>query len=185
MKKNILAFISILLLFALSACSGQASTSSESSSILTVPDIPISESIASSQAVTPSSSEQVSNKQAGSIDIDLTQMSGNMVYAEVYNMMFSPQGNLGKTMKIKGLYNASFDDANKKYHHAVIVTDALACCSQGIEFVWPGEHIYPEDYPEVGAEIEVTGVFTEGVYNYDAETQYPYYYLNVSSINFE
>ena len=33
------------------------------------------------------------------------------------------------------------------------------CCSQGLEFVLAGEHSYPADYPELGTEITVVGIF--------------------------
>ena len=35
----------------------------------------------------------------------------------------------------------------------------IACCSNGIEFLWDGEHSYPADYPEQGANITVVGEF--------------------------
>ena len=41
----------------------------------------------------------------------------------------------------------------------MLVSDATACCSQGIEFVLAGEHKYPEDYPEIGDTVTVTGEF--------------------------
>lgn len=42
---------------------------------------------------------------------------------------------------------------------AAIISDATACCAQGIEFVWRGEHAYPSDYPPLDTEITVTGTF--------------------------
>ena len=42
-------------------------------------------------------------------------------------------------------------------YHACIIPDATACCAQGIEFVWEGDHVWPDDYPEEGADIIVTG----------------------------
>ena len=47
--------------------------------------------------------------------------------------------------------------------------EETACCSQGIEFELAGDHTFPNDYPEVGAEICVMGVFDtymEGTYTY-------------------
>ena len=44
-------------------------------------------------------------------------------------------------------------------YFACIIADATACCSQGLEFVLAGEHIYPDDYPELGSEITVVGTF--------------------------
>ena len=42
-------------------------------------------------------------------------------------------------------------------YHACVIPDATACCAQGIEFIWAGEHAWPEDYPEEAADIVVTG----------------------------
>ena len=34
----------------------------------------------------------------------------------------------------------------------------MACCAQGLEFVWgDGSHAYPDEYPAEDAEIEVQG----------------------------
>ena len=40
-----------------------------------------------------------------------------------------------------------------------VVTDATACCAQGLEFVCRDDKTYPDDYPELNAEITVTGAF--------------------------
>lgn len=39
------------------------------------------------------------------------------------------------------------------------VKDAAACCAEGMEFVLEGDYTYPDDYPELGAEITVIGEF--------------------------
>ncbi len=103
------------------------------------------------------------------IDIDLTMLSSTMVYSEVYNMMMTPDDYLGKTVKMNGSFSVYHDEAADVYYFACIIADATACCSQGIEFVLAGDYSYPEDYPELGEEITVTGVFDtyiEGEYQY-------------------
>ena len=92
-------------------------------------------------------------------DVDLTALSGTMVYSEVYNMVTTPENYLGKTVKMNGTFSIYHDEKNDKYYFACLIADATACCSQGIEFVLKGEHSYPRDYPEVGSEITVTGRF--------------------------
>ena len=84
-------------------------------------------------------------------------MSGTVVYAQVYNLMADPNPYLGKTIRMTGLYNYYEDTANNIVYHACIIQDATACCAQGIEFVWAGDHAWPADYPEAGTEITVTG----------------------------
>ena len=94
------------------------------------------------------------------VDIDLTQMSSTMVYAEVYNMMVAPEAYEGKKIKLDGSYYAEFFEETGKYYHFIVIDDATACCQQGMEFLWNGEYSYPDDYPEVDAQIEITGTFT-------------------------
>ncbi|MBR3020239.1 MAG: hypothetical protein IKH57_24755 [Clostridia bacterium] len=80
-------------------------------------------------------------------------------------MMTSPDVYIGKTVKMSGSFAVYHDEASDKYYFACIIKDATACCSQGIEFVLRGEYAYPDDYPPVGSDITVTGVFdtyTEG-----------------------
>jgi hypothetical protein len=93
------------------------------------------------------------------VDVDLTQLSSTMVYSEVYNMLVSPDDYIGKTIKMKGAFSIYQDEATDKVYYTCIIADATACCSQGLEFVWKGEHKYPEDYPKLDSEITVTGEF--------------------------
>lgn len=96
----------------------------------------------------------------GGVDYDLTTMGSDMVYATVYQFMVAPDDYIGKTIKIEGTYYASFYEPTQKYYHYCIIKDAMACCSQGLEFVWEdGEHIYPDEYPKEDTDVVVTGVF--------------------------
>ena len=110
------------------------------------------------------------------IDVDLTAMSSTMVYSEVYNMIMSPNDYVGKTIKVRGQYYNGYSEDTKQYYHFVIVADATACCQQGLEFVWNGEHGISE-YPEPLTEIEIVGVF--GLYDELGNT---YCYLAVDEI---
>ena len=96
----------------------------------------------------------------GTVDYDLTQMSSDMVYATVYQMMVTPEEYEGKKFRIDGNFYATYYEATKKYYFYCIIQDAAACCAQGMEFVWGnGSHIYPDDYPAENAEIVVDGIF--------------------------
>ena len=89
-------------------------------------------------------------------DVDLTNLSGNMVYAEVYDIMYSSSENyLGKSIRMKGAFDIYTDYYTKNEYTYCVIADALGCCAQGIEFVMP-ENMEP---PELGAEIEVSGIF--------------------------
>ena len=99
-------------------------------------------------------------KTEGTVDYDFTQMSSDIVYATVYQMMAAPDEYEGKTFRIDGNFYAEYYEATKKYYFYCVIQDAAACCAQGIEFVWEdGTHIYPDEYPEDNAEILVKGTF--------------------------
>ena len=94
---------------------------------------------------------------ADGVDIDLTAMSGTMVYSEVLNMQKTPEAYEGKVVKMSGPFNVT--DYNGKKYFACIIADATACCSTGIEFDLKGDYSYPKDYPTPQTEITVVGVF--------------------------
>lgn len=107
--------------------------------------------------------------EARPVDLDLTKISGTVVYSQVYDMMMNPDVYMGKKVKMKGNFSYFQDPDTKQEYFAAIIADATACCAQGIEFVWKGEHAYPQDYPPVDTEIAVTGTFStyyEGDYMY-------------------
>ena len=103
---------------------------------------------------------------ADGVDVDLTVLSSTMVYAEVYNMLyFYPEDYYGKTVKMTGQFNVyqwvdeSGVVADMPVAYACIISDATACCAEGMEFVLKDDLAYPDDYPELGAEITVIGEF--------------------------
>lgn len=106
------------------------------------------------------------------VDLDLSVLSGTVVYAQVYNMMNDPGPYLGKIIKVAGYYDAFESTERDIVYHACVIPDATACCQAGIEFVLAGEHAWPEDYPEPTTEITVTGRLEE----YD-EDGVPYLHL--------
>jgi hypothetical protein len=98
---------------------------------------------------------------AEGVDVDLTALSGTMVFAEVYNMMSEPDKYVGKKIKAGGIYQTSCFDENNVCYHFVVVADAAGCCPTGLPFVRSGggERVNPNDYPEEMAMIEVVGIF--------------------------
>ena len=95
----------------------------------------------------------------GNVDVDLTKLSSTMVYSEVYNMMYTPENYIGKTVKMSGMFVAYTNQDQSQFYPAVIIADATACCSQGLEFVLEGNPSYPEGYPETETDITVIGTF--------------------------
>ncbi len=91
------------------------------------------------------------------IDLDLSNLSGTVVYSQIYNIMYDPESYLGKVIRIAGYYSAYEDTERGVVYHACVIPDATACCAQGMEFIWKGEHAWPDDYPADTADIIVTG----------------------------
>lgn len=111
------------------------------------------------------------------VDVDLTVLTPNMVYAEVSNMMMYPDNYLGKTIKVSGPYFPMYYDVTDNYYHYVLIEDALACCQNGMEFIWEeGIHTYPDEYPKENDIIEIVGELK----SYKEES-YTYYYLDIDS----
>ena len=94
------------------------------------------------------------------IDIDLPSMSSTIVYAQVYDMISKPDKYIGKTVRMTGTFGDYYDTSTGNHYYGCIVKDATACCAQGIEFVPVSDYKYPDDYPEVGSEITITGTFS-------------------------
>lgn len=113
---------------------------------------------------TPEEPEQTQTSADG-VDVDLTVLSSTMVYSEVYNMLYNdPAHYFGKTVKARGtfsIYQLVTDGVLQPdpVSYACIISDAAACCAEGMEFVLKGDLTYPDDYPELGAEIIVIGEF--------------------------
>ena len=113
---------------------------------------------------TPEEPEQTQTSADG-VEVDLTVLSSTMVYSEVYNMLYNdPAHYLGKTVKARGgfsIYQLVTDGVLQPdpVAYACIIADATACCAEGMEFVLKGDLTYPDDYPELGAEIIVIGEF--------------------------
>ena len=123
------------------------------------PNDPANEPPADPPMETPATYESPEPIEA--IDVNLSELSDTLVFAEVTNMFASPDYYMGKTVKIRGAYYSEYFDEVDQYFHYVVVGDATSCCQQGMEFIWNGTHTYPNDYPQDGSTIEVTGVFGE------------------------
>lgn len=93
------------------------------------------------------------------INNDLTKLSTTMVFSELYNILAEAESNFGSIIRIKGKFDYYKDEESGKMYYGVFVTDATACCQQGLEFQ-PKEHYkFPDDYPKKGTWMTVTGEF--------------------------
>ena len=116
---------------------------------------------------------------ADKIDLDLTKMSATMIYTTIFDMLVMPEDYVEKNIKLKGWFETYLDQTTNELYYAVIVPDATACCQQGIEFVWPGDHTYPADFPNPGEDITVTGI-----YKIIESNGISYNYIEASSVEF-
>ena len=90
-------------------------------------------------------------------DFDLTKMSATMIYSTIFDMLIMPEEYVEKVIKVKGWFETYTNPESGELFYAVVVPDATACCQQGLEFIWPGDHHYPADFPDPGQDITVTG----------------------------
>ena len=145
MKKLIALFLAVMMIASLAACGGKSIASGTTS---------VNEE---QETASVGAEAEKTGAPAVGVDIDLTAMSGTMVYSEVLNMQKTPEAYEGKVVKMSGPFNVT--DYNGKKYFACIIADATACCSTGIEFDLKGDYSYPKDYPTPQTEITVVGVF--------------------------
>ena len=114
---------------------------------------------------------RLATRDPAKIDLDLTKMSATMIYSTIFDMLVMAEDYIEKNIKVSGWFETYTDPQSGEMYYAVVVPDATACCQQGLEFVWPGEHKYPEDFPAIKQDITVTGIYkmieNDGIsYNY-------------------
>ena len=110
----------------------------------------------STQEGTDISTGSTNSSISGEYDYDLSKMSSTMIYSTVYSMLTAPDDYVGKTVRVTGNFNVYHDDTTKKDYYAVLISDATACCQQGMEFDMGSGY---SDYPPENALITVTGTF--------------------------
>ena len=113
------------------------------------------------------------------VDLDLTKMSPTMIYSTMFDMLVMPEDYVEKNIKVKGWFQTYQNPDDGQTYFAVVVPDATACCQQGLEFVWLGNHNYPADYPNNGDDITVTGI-----YKLTESDGITYNYLEASAVEF-
>ena len=159
MKRALLILLTLALVAALAACGEDTARQNGGANGATVNDLlngAASAESSSAPAGTADWQDGAATKYA-TVDVDLTKLSSTLVYSEVYAMMTDPDAYRGKVVRMKGAFSVFEDNGN--YYYACLVADATACCSQGIEFVTTRARTFPDDYPSLGEEVTVVGVF--------------------------
>ncbi|MFI3169018.1 MAG: hypothetical protein R3Y06_03635 [Faecalibacterium sp.] len=175
--KKLRYFLAIVILLAISTACGQEEES-QANSIASVNDV-ISSQMALKDSDSSDSEQLLEQDSASSdsaqdaqeenaeaaetdglvADVDLTELSATMIYAEIYNMVTMPLVYHGKTVKVTGYYDEYYDVMSDTLYCSLFVMDALACCAQGLSVEFGDDYVYPDDYPEDGAEITIYATF--------------------------
>ena len=182
MRKLFIAALCLTALFSLSGCGGGVAATHRQNNVSAVQSVLDSGVAAAENANADSASadaaaideeeaernafyDKLAYNEKEGIDIDLTRLKGNMIYSQVNRMVYEPDEFIGKTVRMSGRFAFAYGyDENgevnpEQVYFACIIPDATACCSSGIEFERDGEWRYPDDYPDEGDDITVTGVF--------------------------
>lgn len=166
MKKAFLIFVNLCFLFSLISCKGKSAVETS----FAIPEnalTPEEAAIAQNTATSPKSTVAADGTK---VDFDLSEMNSNMVYSQVFNMMIEPEIYEKKTIRMKGNFAVypNSPTANGGTSYAVIISDALACCQQGIEFKWD----FGDKLPKEGDIITVTGVYLTAMLPNNMEFNY-------------
>ena len=100
-------------------------------------------------------------KMSSDYDADLASMDTDTAYAAIYNILSNPNAFVGTTTRIRGsvLFTTNTDQTST--YANVVLTDSSGKNMQGVEFLRgaDGEYSCPDDYPEEGTDVIVTGMF--------------------------
>jgi hypothetical protein len=118
----------------------------------------------------PSENNEAEENQI-TIDIDFTRLSSTMQNAQLQIVMQNAHDYIGQTMKIRGVYDPYFIEHLEEYLQFIMI-DCPTGCPKYLEFIWSGDRVYPDDYPELGTMIELVGVFN--IYKLNG-FDYPYF----------
>ena len=93
------------------------------------------------------------------VDVDLTLLSGTMLYSQVSYMTYRPEEFKGKVVRVPGNFSVAYNWDRTKQYFGCVISDQSACCTLGVEFELPESYTYPDDYPEEDSLITVQGTF--------------------------
>ena len=154
MKKLTAILLAGILVFALCACGGQSqptpadTTAPQSDNVdvinTTDPGTPISvpetsaDITTSSLAVSENAAQEaaLAAKLANyKVDIDLEGLNKNMITAQMTAIAQDSSSYLGKTIRVTGVYDKTYNEALDTYYNWVLGYDETGCCAAwGIEF---------------------------------------------------
>lgn len=98
----------------------------------------------------------ISLAEPAAVDLDLSLMPTSVAYAQAIAMQREPDGYLGLTVRVGGIFNYS----EARQRGVVIIADRSGCCETSLDFVCAGDPCFPDDYPELYSRITVVGIFS-------------------------
>ena len=104
------------------------------------------------------------------VDFDLTGLSVTVLSAEVTNIYMNARDNVGKTIRVNGIYQVAASRAGDFFHY-IVTKDGDDCCQEGFEIRVSSDLVFPDDFPPNRSHIEVDGVFS----SYMSNGTYIYY----------
>lgn len=155
MKKRLCVLLIVITLCSLAACGAAAVSASEQTPPVLPAETPLPTRAPTPLPTAEPTPQPLSETETG--ELDLTGMSGTMLYTMIYNMMKQPDDYLGRTIRVKGQFSAYVDEKSGKSYYACYIADAAGCCAQGLEFLPADALAYPDDFPEPGTDISVRG----------------------------
>ncbi len=184
MKKQFLVLFAAVLMLTLTACTEQAPDNNPKkpaasvSAVLEEKTGETEKDKAQEEALANAAKEETTNPQPSpepekaaqdaakptlkkfdKIDLDLSNYSTTMLFAEMYNMTLMPEDYDGKIIKIKGQFSSYERPKTKEVCYIVFCMDMTACCGQAMDFILQDPSQHPEKEIQPDAEITVVGRF--------------------------
>ncbi len=90
------------------------------------------------------------------VDLDLSACSRGVTYAQMTQVCRSPEEYDGKVFKLKGKFN--YSEANQLAR--IIFSDNTGCCELALVFQPAQALRFPDDYPPLWGDIQITARLT-------------------------
>ncbi len=116
-------------------------------------------------AVTENKETEKTEVKQEEADIDLSFGSETIAYATISNILEDPEEYMGQRVKMLGTYKQFYSETYDTTYYVCMVTDATACCQQGMEFKLKDEGSLPLDGQQIILE-GIVDVYPEGEYWY-------------------
>ena len=108
------------------------------------------------------------------VDFNLTKYSTTMAHSTVVDMYENSDNYVGKTIKIKGLYDPFFVEELGRELHYIEVEGYDGCCPQYLEFKWDNENDFSADINNLKEKDRMVMIGVFGLYDEGDYTNLPY-----------